>query len=107
MVNTPKSGSPVFGHTEVTDIEVIDGRVRAVVTPMGRFEADVVVSCAGIWGPKIGRMVGVPMALVPMERMCTPEEIGRLATYLAGDDASYITGTTVTIDGGATLIPRV
>jgi len=47
------------------------------------------------------------VTLVPMERMCTPAEIGRLATFLAGDDAAYITGDTITIDGGATLIPRV
>lgn len=47
------------------------------------------------------------VSLVPMERMCTPEEIGRVATFLASDDAAYMTGTTLTIDGGATLIPRV
>ena len=47
------------------------------------------------------------VSLVPMERMCTPAEIGRLATFLASDDAAYITGDTITIDGGATLIPRV
>lgn len=60
-------GAVFHGNTEVTDIEVAAGRVRAVVTPAGRFEADVVVSCAGIWGPRIGRMVGVPMPLVPMQ----------------------------------------
>jgi NAD(P)-dependent dehydrogenase (short-subunit alcohol dehydrogenase family) len=47
------------------------------------------------------------VSLVPMERMCTPAEIGKVATFLASDDAAYITGETVTIDGGATLIPRV
>jgi NAD(P)-dependent dehydrogenase (short-subunit alcohol dehydrogenase family) len=47
------------------------------------------------------------LPLVPMERMCTPEEIGRVATFLASDEAAYITGATLTIDGGATLIPRV
>jgi NAD(P)-dependent dehydrogenase (short-subunit alcohol dehydrogenase family) len=39
--------------------------------------------------------------------MCTPAEIGKVATFLAGEEAAYITGITVTIDGGATLIPRV
>jgi NAD(P)-dependent dehydrogenase (short-subunit alcohol dehydrogenase family) len=47
------------------------------------------------------------VSLVPMHRMCTPQEIGRLATFLASDDAAYITGATITIDGAATLIPRV
>lgn len=47
------------------------------------------------------------VSLVPMERMCTPEEIGRVATFLASEESAYMTGATLTIDGGATLIPRV
>src|SRR5947209_114768 len=60
-------GAEFHGNTEVTGIEVSGGRVRAVETSRGRFEAEVVVSCAGIWGPRISRMVGLPMPLVPME----------------------------------------
>lgn len=60
-------GATFNGNAEVTDIEVSSGRVQAVVTNGGRLEADVVVSCAGIWGPRIGAMVGVPVPLVPME----------------------------------------
>lgn len=40
---------------------------------------------------------------IPMGRMGTPEEIGRLVTTLASEDASYVTGTTVFADGGMTL----
>ena len=60
-------GATFHGETEVTGIEVSGGRVRAVVTTQGRFEADIVVSCAGIWGPRIGRMVGVSIPLTPMQ----------------------------------------
>ena len=60
-------GAIFQGHTEVTGIEVSDGRVRAVETTSGRVPADVVVSCAGIWGPRIGRMAGVSIPLVPMQ----------------------------------------
>jgi glycine cleavage system aminomethyltransferase T/glycine/D-amino acid oxidase-like deaminating enzyme len=60
-------GAVFHGNTEVTGIEVAGGRVRAVETSRGKFAADVVVSCAGIWGPRISRMVGLPMPLVPME----------------------------------------
>ena len=37
---------------------------------------------------------------VPKGRMGTPEEVGRLALFLVSDDAAYITGTHVVIDGG-------
>jgi glycine cleavage system aminomethyltransferase T/glycine/D-amino acid oxidase-like deaminating enzyme len=60
-------GATFQGNTEVTGITVVDGRVTAVETTSGSIEADAVVSCAGIWGPRIARMVGVPMPLVPMQ----------------------------------------
>jgi glycine cleavage system aminomethyltransferase T/glycine/D-amino acid oxidase-like deaminating enzyme len=60
-------GAAFHGETEVTDIEVAGGHVRAVVTTRGRFEADAVVCCAGIWGPRIGRVVGASIPLVPMQ----------------------------------------
>ena len=61
-------GAKFYGETEVTGIEVKNGRVRAVETSRGRIEAEVVLSCAGMWGPRIGRMAGafVPL-LTPMQ----------------------------------------
>jgi glucose 1-dehydrogenase len=45
------------------------------------------------------------MALIPYKRVGEPEEIGRLAAFLASDYADYITGTSVYVDGGMTLYP--
>jgi len=39
---------------------------------------------------------------VPMGRMGTPWEIASVATFLASDEASYITGTEIIVDGGLT-----
>lgn len=39
---------------------------------------------------------------VPMGRMGTPWEVAAVATFLASDDASYITGTEIVVDGGLT-----
>ena len=36
----------------------------------------------------------------PLGRLCTPEEVAEAALYLASDAARYVTGTTLTVDGG-------
>ncbi|MEW9673137.1 FAD-dependent oxidoreductase [Ammoniphilus sp. 3BR4] len=59
-------GARFYGHTEVTGIEVEKGHVKAVKTNAGTFEADIVLCCAGFWGPRIGRMVNVTIPLQPM-----------------------------------------
>lgn len=41
---------------------------------------------------------------VALKRMCEPSEVADLMAYLAGGRADYITGVTVTIAGGKTLI---
>ncbi len=53
-------------RTTVTDIETTGGRVSAVICGDDRIPADIVVSCAGFWGPKIGEMVGTPIPLLPL-----------------------------------------
>ncbi len=40
---------------------------------------------------------------IPLNRMGQPEEIARLAAYLASDAAAYITGSTYIIDGGLSV----
>ena len=45
------------------------------------------------------------MKLIPAKRIGEPHEIGRAAVWLASDDADYINGITLFIDGGMTLYP--
>ncbi len=40
---------------------------------------------------------------IPLKRLCDIEEIGDLVAFLASDEAKYITGTEMVIDGGSTL----
>jgi 3-oxoacyl-[acyl-carrier protein] reductase len=41
--------------------------------------------------------------LIPMRRIGTPEDIAKMAVFLASDDSSYITGQVLTVDGGLSL----
>jgi NAD(P)-dependent dehydrogenase (short-subunit alcohol dehydrogenase family) len=43
--------------------------------------------------------------LIPAGRLGDPAEVGALCSFLASDEAAYITGACVTIDGGLTSIP--
>jgi glucose 1-dehydrogenase len=45
------------------------------------------------------------MTLIPYGRIGEPDDIGRAAVWLASDEADYVTGTTLFVDGGMTLYP--
>ena len=59
-----------------------------------------------IWGPMLGtepdrsaRMQAL-VADTPLKRFGTPEEVAAVAVMLASDEAAYMTGSEITIDGG-------
>ena len=45
------------------------------------------------------------LTLIPYGRIGKPEDIGKVAVWLASDESDYITGTTIFVDGGMTLYP--
>lgn len=53
------SGAPVHG------IDTTAGRVSAVESQRGRFEADIIINAAGVHAPEIGRMVGLDIPIKP------------------------------------------
>ena len=65
---------------EVLSIEQEGGKVIGVTTDQGFFPAEIVVSCAGIWGPKVGRMFGMTKAFQPLaHQLAWTEDIPSLA----------------------------
>jgi 3-oxoacyl-[acyl-carrier protein] reductase len=42
-------------------------------------------------------------ASIPLKRLGTVEEVGHAAAFLASEEASFITGQTLVVDGGQTL----
>ncbi|MRC19872.1 SDR family oxidoreductase, partial [Bacillus thuringiensis] len=43
--------------------------------------------------------------MIPMNYIGKPEEVAAAAAWLASDESSYVTGTTLFVDGGMTLYP--
>jgi NAD(P)-dependent dehydrogenase (short-subunit alcohol dehydrogenase family) len=44
------------------------------------------------------------MGRTPLRRLGNPADVGRVAAFLASDDASYINGTTIILDGGSMAV---
>jgi len=57
----------------------------------------------GMTAEQIDGFKGHMASMVPMKRLGTPEEVASAVLYLASDDASYITGGKITVDGGVVL----
>jgi NAD(P)-dependent dehydrogenase (short-subunit alcohol dehydrogenase family) len=46
----------------------------------------------------------VMLGEIPMRRLATTDDIAKVALFLASDDAAYITGQTIVVDGGWTIL---
>ena len=61
----------------------------------------------GSWDGKIQqdkkRVDEIIKSTVPMDRFATPQEVADSAVFLCSDKASFITGTTLVVDGGQTV----
>ena len=68
--------------------------IRANVISPGLVQTDIADKMLAFHGEAM-------LKSIPLGRIGTPEDIGKLAVYLASDDASWVTGETFRIDGGA------
>lgn len=60
------------------------------------------------YGPAEKALIDYSRRMIPLGRWATAQEIAKTIAWLASDEASYVTGTTITLDGGwlANLYPR-
>lgn len=85
----------VLGLTRALALELAaDGITVNGISP-GPFATEM--NTALMQDPEVNQIF---MSRTPIGRWGRPEEIGQLALYLCSDDAGYITGTDVLIDGG-------
>jgi len=64
------------------------------------FQRDIEIRATGAPAPDAARIFD---GMIPMGRHATPAEIARSVLYLACDDSSFVTGTTLSVDGGMVI----
>ena len=98
------SKAAVLGFTKSLAAELVSSGIRVNAIMPGYVNTPMVEGMAKESDHNNPQMVVKGIAdAIPMKRLAEPEEIGELAAFLASNEASYITGQGIVIDGGSTL----
>jgi len=95
IVHYCASKGGIVAMTEALAIELAPFNIRVNAIAPGAIDTPMAASSKQ--DPKV--MEGT-LAGIPMRRFGKPEEVSNLVLFLASDDSSYMTGSTVVIDGG-------
>jgi meso-butanediol dehydrogenase / (S,S)-butanediol dehydrogenase / diacetyl reductase len=83
-------------------------KIRCNVICPGGFRTEMTDWAMGFFTDKLRTDVDGVLAYfskdVPLHRVASPREIGGICSYLASDDASFMTGTVIPVDGGAAIV---
>jgi len=89
------SKAGLLGFTRALALELAPDQITVVAISPGPFLTEMTAPLAA--DPAANAQFS---SRVPLGRWGQPEEIGKLALYLCSDEASFITGTDILIDGG-------
>lgn len=95
LVHYCASKGGIVGMTEALAVELAPYNIRVNAISPGMIETPMIDPVKS--DPK---MMEALLARVPMHRVGKPEEVSNLVLFLASDESSYMTGSTVVIDGG-------
>ena len=91
----------VIGMTKTAGIELAPAGIRVNAVCPGPIDSRMMDAIAAGKDPEDPRRpLNLSAERNPMGRMGTPEEVVALVTFLASDDASYINGSSHSVDGG-------
>ncbi len=96
QTNYSASKAGQIGFTKALAREVATRTITVNAIAPGFIQTD-------IWSTVPEEALKSMMDLIPLGRVGQPEEIAKAAAFLASDDAAYITGHTLTIDGGIAM----
>lgn len=102
------SGNSVYGATKAglsslaltLGAELVGRGIRVNAVSPGPTETPIITRTAGLPEEAIPATLAMMRDVVPMKRMAAPAEIARAVLFLASDDASFITGQDLLVDGG-------
>lgn len=103
------SKGAVMALIRALSVELGEHGITANAVAPGQIDTDMNFSDLEVLSARIGRQpedfrAEFLKTSVPVGRMGTPAEVAGLFTYLASDEASFITGATFRIDGGELAI---
>jgi NAD(P)-dependent dehydrogenase (short-subunit alcohol dehydrogenase family) len=81
--------------------ELVGRGIRVNVVSPGPVDTPIIARTAGLSAEMIPELRQQMVANTPMKRMGQPTEVARAALFLASDEASFITGVDLLVDGGA------
>ena len=93
QANYAAAKAGLIGFTRSLAKEVGSRNITANVVAPGFVETDLTVDLRAEWRKQV-------LELTPMGRFGLPEEVAGMVAYLTTDDAAYITGQVISIDGG-------
>jgi citronellol/citronellal dehydrogenase len=102
---TPHNGLTGMAHSSASRAG-IENLVKVLGTEWARFGIRTVAIALGIFGTDTffskypRQMVDAAAATVPLQSLGKPEDIAALIAFIASPHGDYLTGTTITIDGG-------
>jgi acetoacetyl-CoA reductase len=97
QTNYSAAKAGMLGFTKALAQEVVKKGVTVNAISPGYVNTDLVMSIRTDVRDKI-------LADIPMGRFGKPEEIGKLVSYLVSEHAAYITGATISINGGQYMV---
>ncbi|MCD8349976.1 MAG: SDR family oxidoreductase [Planctomycetaceae bacterium] len=97
-----KAGVRLLAHS--LSLELAEHNITVNSIAPGTIDTEMIQTClrdrAPLYGLSFEDYLTQFNESTPLKRMGTPEEVGKLAVFLASDDAAFITGTSVNISGG-------